>query len=99
MKEWEQSLNQTEARVMLRRFGIHAARHHEDVESLFSLLNALTETVTEQSRIRAQLQAYVKAHWEYLAEILPCDGDCASPNNPCTDTQARACYETNKDSL
>ena len=90
-------MNDTEARCILRATGAYAPRHVTGVEALLALLDH--RPTTDQEFQRRKVQDYVQANWEFFQEMLSCKGDCASPGNPCSDTQATACYLDNKDKL
>lgn len=89
------SVNDTEARRILRNAGAYAPRHVTGAEALLALLDE--RPTTQQEFMRRKVQDYVQANWEFFKEMLSCSGNCAAPDNPCADAQAAACYLDNRD--
>lgn len=88
-------MNDTETRAMLKiTTGHFAPRTHTTDQVAEQMATGCTPS-TQQLRMRQQTQAYLARNWEYIKEVIPCDGDCASAQNLCTDVQASACYHDN----
>ena len=93
---WEGiGMNKTEARAVLALAGIRAPRPL-GVGGLENLFNRHSPKHSRQSILRRKVSEYVQENWAFLSQVLPCQGDCASPDNKCPDGQALTCYEKNK---
>lgn len=88
-------MNDTETRALLHMMhGARAPRHHT-TEQVTAQMDAARHAPTHQDYVRKRTQAYLTKNWEFVKELVPCDGDCASPTNKCSDAQATACYNDN----
>lgn len=88
-------MNTTETRALLRMAtGARAPRHYSD-DQVAALMDTGEHPATAQSRQRELVQAYLQRNWSYVKELVPCEGDCASSENACSDAQASTCYHDN----
>lgn len=88
-------MNETELRLVLLRATGNRFPRHVGVNRLSSM-NVSCNNICAQSYKRQKTQDWLKANWSYVKESLSCEGDCASPDNKCSDLQAHVCYTENK---
>jgi hypothetical protein len=91
----EEDLNETELRLMYSQFGIRFPRPLS-AEQINESFNSGEDVITDQVKIRTQTQKFVVTNWEFIkqtAEVYGCTGDCANPNNKCTDLRAQECFK------
>ena len=88
-------MNDTESRALLMLARSIRAPRTATTDEVVALMDSQEFPQTHQGYIRKRTQAYIQRNWEFVRELVPCDGDCASPSNPCSDVQATACYNDN----
>lgn len=81
-------MNDTESRQVWRRVGVSLSRQTSEPINM-----------SQQAVIRKHTQNFVQAHWKLLEQQLSCQGNCASEQNTCTDTQATACFLINQNEI
>jgi len=91
-------MNETELRLMLLRATGNRFPRHAGVEQLSSMKMSCNN-MCAQAYKRRKTEDWLKANWPYVKESMSCEGNCASPENKCTDTQAHICYSENKNKV
>jgi hypothetical protein len=93
-------INRTEARQVLKSFFNEYANRSDTLVQIEDRINSgVGASGCDQRRIREMTQSFVKSNWQTFAELLNCNGDCASMQNNCTDAQAFVCYRVNKSAI
>jgi hypothetical protein len=93
-------INRTEARQLLKSYFNEYARRSDTLVQIEDKINSgVGAPNSDQRQIREMTQSFVRSNWQTFAELLSCNGDCASMQNNCTDAQAFVCYRVNKSAI